>query len=447
MKKNILPGLFLITCTGIFAFSSFAQQGLDTVQSVAAKRIVQVEFDDYFFPNTLRVDYYLAGDFKSESVYLSQVKQEPYYGGSRKHLVDPYNYGTYRVAVFDSVSGNLLFTRGFNSLFQEWQGTPEAHRVQRSFEQTAIVPFPRQTIKFQVEKRRYNDGIFEKLFTMYINPNDYFISRKKIREIPYVKFHDSGDPLNKVDVAFIAEGYTKDQMEKFLKDASRIGNYILSQEPYKEYTDRINLYAIESPSEESGVDVPGRRIYVNTDLNSSFFTFDMDRYLTTSNTKEVYDIAANVPYDVIFILVNSKIYGGGGFYNLFGESTVDNYLSEIVSIHEFGHSFAGLADEYYTSEVTYSDFYNTKVEPWEPNITTNVDFGSKWKTMIRRGTPVPTPRDDKYQKEIGLFEGGGYVSKGVYSPMMDCRMKSNEAAGFCPVCREAIIRMIKFYSE
>jgi hypothetical protein len=195
------------------------------------------------------------------------------------------------------------------------------------------------------------------------------------------------------------------------------------------------------------VDIPGRRIYVNTDLNSSFYTFDMDRYLTTSNTKLVYDIAANVPYDVIFILVNSKMYGGGGFYNHFGESTVDNYLSDIVCIHEFGHTFAGLADEYYTSEVTYTGFYNTEVEPWEPNITTNVDFASKWKNLVRKGTPIPTPREEKYANEVGMFEGGGYVAKGVYSPMMDCRMKSNEAAGFCPVCQQAIIRMIKFYSE
>ena len=309
------------------------------------------------------------------------------------------------------------------------------------------MPFPRQTIRFQVERRDYADGKFRKLFELYINPNDYFIGRKKIHELPFVKFHDSGDPERKVDVAFIAEGYTKDEMDKFLKDARRIGDYFLSQEPYSTYQDRLNFYAIESPSEESGVNVPGRRIYVNTDLNSSFFTFDMDRYLTTSNTSKVYNIAASVPCDVVFILVNSMIYGGGGFFNHFGESTVDHFLSNIVSIHEFSHSFAGLADEYYTSEITYTDFYNTKVEPWEPNITTNVDFDSKWKKMITPGIPVPTPRDEKYKNDVGMFEGGGYETKGVYSPMMDCRMKSNEAEGFCPVCWEATIRMIEFYCE
>jgi len=446
--KSIIFLRFLLISIVVSTFSSlYAQVKKDTSAPTVQNHIVQVNFDDYFFPNTLRIDYYIAGDYKSESVYLNQVKQEPYWSGSHKHLIDPFNSGTYRISVYDSVAGTLLFTRGFSNLFQEWKGTPEARRVQRSFEQTAVVPFPRQTIRFQVEKRKYEDGKFEKLFQMFINPNDYFISRKKIHEIPFVKFYDSGDPENKVDIAFIAEGYTKDQMDKFLHDAKRISDYFLSQEPYSDYKDRFNFYAIESPSEESGVDVPGRRIYVNTDINSNFYTFDMDRYLTSSNTKEVYDIAANVPYDVIFILVNSKIYGGGGFYNHFGESTVDNFFSEIVSIHEFGHTFAGLADEYYTSEVTYSDFYNPKVEPWEPNLTTNVDFASKWKSLIKKGTPTPTPRDEKYQNTVGMFEGGGYVGKGVYSPMMDCRMKSNEASGFCTVCQQAIIRMINFYSE
>jgi hypothetical protein len=173
----------------------------------------------------------------------------------------------------------------------------------------------------------------------------------------------------------------------------------------------------------------------------------MDRYLTTPETRAMYDIAANVPYDMIFVLVNSKRYGGGGFYNHYGQSTVDHQLSEIVAIHEFGHQFAGLADEYYTSEITYSDFYNLKFEPWEPNITTNIDFNSKWKNLVTPGTPIPTPRTEQYKDACGMFEGGGYLAKGIYSPMMDCRMKSNDAPGFCPACREAIRKMIGFYAE
>ena len=184
MRRVFFILFFLIAVTSFGPFQIQAQVKDDTVLLPNQTHIVQVEFDDYFFPNTLRVDYYIAGDYKHEAVYLNQVKQEPYWSGPRKHLIDPFNYGTYRIAVFDSVSGTLLFTKGFCNLFQEWKQTPEAKQVQRSFEQTAIIPFPRQTIRFQVEKRKYEDGKFEKLYQMYINPNDYFISRKK-----FIRFH------------------------------------------------------------------------------------------------------------------------------------------------------------------------------------------------------------------------------------------------------------------
>ena len=257
----------------------------------------------------------------------------------------------------------------------------------------------------------------------------------------------SGDPKNHVDIAFLAEGYTTLEMDKFVSDARRICAYFLSTQPYASDTASFNFYAVESPSDESGVTIPGKDIYVNTNIHSSFYTFDMDRYLTTSDTWSVYNIAANVPYDLIFVLVNSKRYGGGGFYNHYGQSTVDNQLSNIVAIHEFGHEFAGLADEYYTSEITYSDYYNLKFEPWEPNITTNVDLASKWKDKVTSGIPIPTPRVEKYKSVTGMFEGGGYLAKGIFSPMMDCRMKSNEAPGFCPACSDAISRMIRFYCD
>ncbi|MDP4281161.1 MAG: M64 family metallopeptidase [Bacteroidota bacterium] len=406
-----------------------------------------VSFSSHFIRKTLRIDYYMAGDNKETTVYMKGMKQEPYWGGSLTHLIDPFNSGSYRYMAMDSATGEIIFTRGFCNLFQEWQGTPEAKKVKRAFAQTAVMPFPTKTIRFEIDRRDYNYGKFYKIFELYINPNDYFISREKITEYPVVKFRNSGDPSVKVDIAFIAEGYTSKEMDKFLSDARRISSYILSMTPYSENADKFNFYAIESPSAESGVTIPGTGQYVNTSVHSSFYTFDMDRYLTSFDTYAFYDIAANTPYDAIFVLVNSKRYGGGGFYNHYCESTVDNPLSEIVSIHEFGHAFAGLADEYYTSEVTYSDFYNLKVEPWEANITTNVDFDSKWKKMVTPGIPIPTPRTEKFKNDIGMFEGGGYVAKGVYSPMMDCRMKSNEAPGFCPVCKEQILKTILLYCE
>ena len=406
-----------------------------------------IDFNSWFVPKTLRVDYLLAGDSRSETVFFSQMKEEPFWGGPHNNLIDPFGYGTYRYSVYDSAIGTLLFSRGFCTLFQEWRGTQEAKSLKRAFSMTAVMPFPKGTIRFTIEKRAYETNTFEPIFERYINPDDYFINSENVHRMQSEKLVDSGDPANHVDIAFIAEGYTSEEMPKFIVDARKMADYFLSVEPYSANRDKFNFYAVEAPSDESGVDIPGQDVYANTNINSSFYTFDMDRYLTTSDTKSIYDIAANVPYDAVFVLVNSKRYGGGGFYNHYGQSTVDHQLSKEVAIHEFGHSFAGLADEYYGAEITYSDFYNLRLEPWEPNITTNVDFPSKWKDLVSPGTVLPTTRETANKDKIGLFEGGGYVAKGIFSPQMDCRMKSNEAKGFCPVCQRSITRMIRFYSD
>jgi len=307
-----------------------------------------------------------------------------------------------------------------------------------------VMPFPKKTMKFEIDKRMYESGRFEPLFSMYVRPGDYFIGRTAIHQYKAEKILFSGDPATHVDIAFLAEGYTAEEMGKFVEDARSVSNYFMKTPPYDKLQDRFNIYAVMSPSDESGVTIPGGDIYVNTNIHSSFYTFDMDRYLTSFDTKSMYDIAASVPYDAIFILINSKRYGGGGFYNHYCEGTVDNQYSMLVAIHEFGHSFAGLADEY-EGGVSYSGFYNLKTEPWEPNITTNVDFASKWKDLVSPGMPLPTPGDSIYAGRTGMFEGGGYMTKGIYRPQLDCRMRSNEALDFCPVCRRAIERMVKYY--
>ena len=245
----------------------------------------------------------------------------------------------------------------------------------------------------------------------------------------------------------IAEGYTSSEMEKFRNDVKKLGNYLFNQAPFGKYKNNINIYGIEAVSGESGADVPGKGIYVNTALNSSYYTFDTDRYLTTQDIKAVNDYAAYAPHDQIIILINSSTYGGGGVYNYYTASTIDHKLSPEVIVHEFGHGFVGLGDEYGGGDVAYEEFYPLKVEPWEPNITTLVDFDSKWKNMIPAGVPVPTPNDPKYKNVTGLFEGGGYVDKGIYRSALDCRMRTNEAKGFCEVCQKAIEKMILFYIE
>src|SRR5665647_3550370 len=212
--------------------------------------------------------------------------------------------------------------------------------------------------------------------------------------------------------------------------------------PFSQMNEYFNVYALKTPSVESGTDIPGEHIFRNTLYNSTFYTFDISRYLTTSDMKNIHDMAAVVPYDHLIILVNSTRYGGGGFYNFVNVCTSDHNLSPKVFIHEFGHGFGGLGDEYYTSEVAYNDYYNLNVEPWEPNLTTMADFSSKWKAMVDVKTPVPTPRNGKYVSKVGAFEGGGYITKGIYSPMENCRMKSNEVPDFCPVCQKAIREVI-----
>ena len=442
MKKTLYKLSFFVIL--ILLPGAIAAQDKDAAAKAAKNG--QNGFGEYFLNKTLRIDYFLAGNNAGEHVFFREIREEPFYGGPHHGLTTLRNTGTYRYSLIDSATGQILFSRGFSSVFQEWKGTPEAKAIPRAFPMVAVMPYPKKKMNFIIEKRSYETGAFEKMYEMMIRPDDYFILRDSIHHLKVEKLQYSGDPSDHVDIAFLSEGYTESEMPKFIEDARSMFNYFMSVEPYSIKRDKFNFYAVMSPSDESGVSIPGKELYVNTNIHSSFYTFDMDRYLTSFDTKSIYDIAANVPYDAIFVLVNSKRYGGGGFYNHYCEGTVDNQYSRIVAVHEFGHSFAGLADEYYNAEVTYSDFYNLKVEPWEPNLTTNVDFASKWKSMVNDSVPVPTPRVNKYKAVTGMFEGGGYLGKGMYSPQMDCRMKSNEAAGFCPVCQKAILDMIRYYS-
>ena len=216
---------------------------------------------------------------------------------------------------------------------------------------------------------------------------------------------------------------------------------------FKENKNKFNVLAIEAISEESGTDFPGENIWKNTVVNSNFYTFNSDRYLTTSDIKSMRNIASLVPYDNIIVLVNSKTYGGGGIYNFFSVVSSDNMFSEYVNVHEFGHAFAGLGDEYYDSDVAVENYYSFEKEPWEPNISNLKNFATKWKDLIEKDIPVPTPATEKYFKKVGAFEGAGYSAKGLYRPAYDCTMKSVSVNNFCPVCKRAIQQMIDYYSK
>ena len=408
--------------------------------------MAQNDFDKYFTNKVLRFDYMLAGNSQKTVVYPAGMKEEPSFGGSKTQFTDPFNYGNLKYEVFDAADNILIYSRGFCTLYQEWQSTAEAKVIERSFYEVATMPFPKNKVRFVLSMRGRN-GLFSKLYETAIDPTDYFIRKEKPVNVSFTKVYDAGDPATNVDLAFIAEGYTAAEMVKFRKDVKDMADVLFAEAPFSQFKEKFNIYAIEAVSSESGTDIPGENSYVSTALNASFYTFDLDRYLTTQDMKSVNDYAAVVPHDNIIVLINSNRYGGGGVYNYYSGTTVGHSLSPIVFVHEFGHGFAGLADEYYSSEVAYEEFYPLNVEPWEPNITTMVNFDAKWKKLIAKETPIPTPAEEKYNNVTGLFEGGGYSAKGIFRSEQDCRMKSNSPKGYCSVCRDAVKKMIEFYTK
>ena len=406
----------------------------------------QVNFDDYFLDKALRIDYFHFGDSLNDFYAIDELIEEPYWGGSKTNLLDIFNYGDYIIKVFDKDSDSLIFSKTFTTLFSEWQTVEEAKKISKGFNEVVIIPYPKKTIKVEFYSRDRKNNPVKKL-EYEVNPADYFIKKDNRHKYPVFDVLKNGDHSVKVDIVIIPEGFKKDEMEQFKKDCKKFAGYLFNSSPYKENKDKFNIYGVEAPSEDSGTDIPATGIWKKTLLNSNFYTFDLDRYLMTEDYKTVCDVAANAPYDQIFILVNSDKYGGGAIYNHYSVCINKSKFEEYIFIHEFGHGFAGLADEYYTSDVAYEDFYSLDVEPIEPNLTTLTDFDSKWKEMVNDTIPIPTPAVEKYKDVIGAFEGGGYTSKGVYRPEIDCTMHSISVDNFCEVCYKAIEDMIKFYSE
>ncbi len=403
-------------------------------------------FHDLFHNKTLRIDYIHSGNANNEYYALDELIREPVWDRTKTMLINPFDYGTYKFQAYDSATGELIYQTSYCTLFGEWRTTDEAKKNNRAFHETVLMPFPRSTVKVEFSSRM-TDDIWKPMWTFFIDPEDVLITKDNAFQCDTRQLLYQGDPSHKLDVVFIAEGYTKRQMGKFRKDAKRFMDYILDCEPFNENKELINFWLVESPSRESGTDNPGLEEWKSTVVNSHFWTFYTDRYLTTSDNKTLRHLASNAPYDQIIVIVNDKKYGGGGFYNTYAMCTSDDNLSSYVLVHEFGHSLAGLGDEYYTSDVAMQDFYPKNVEPWEPNLTTLKEFNKKWKDQVKKETPVPTPADDKYEGVIGVFEGGGYSATGVYRPYLDCTMLSGRYNNFCPVCKKAISDMILFYSR
>jgi len=466
------------------------------------------DFGQWFTDATMRVDYYHAGDADEETVSLDQVYVQGTWAGSLTNLVDPFDNGKYLIKVRDAGSDQLIFSRGFNSYFGEYQTTdPAAEGIRRTYHESALIPCPGMPVTFSIEVRR-RDNSFQEIFSQRIEPDAVgVIHEPPAEQVQVTEIMRGGDPHTCVDIAFIAEGYAGDEHSKAVSDLERLTDLMFSEEPYLSNRQHFNIYGVFRASAESGVDEPGNSIWRRTAINSSFNALGLPRYLLTEDNRAIRDIAANVPYDAIVILVNSERYGGGGIYNWYAISTVDNDLSGHVFLHEFGHSFAGLADEYYTSTVAYNEFYPPGIEPPEPNITALLDPTLlKWQYRVDASTPLPTPwekseyegipalqrdlrrkanaeitrlRQDEAPDEaireieenlagglkelgdrreeilsgasvrdvVGAFEGAGYSSSGLYRPMRDCLMFRNAPGKrtLCAVCQDAVHRMIRFY--
>ena len=407
--------------------------------------LAQSDFDKHFTKKSLRIDFALSGNSQFQAAAIQQLREEPVWGGPVKNLIDKFNYGGYYVNIYDKSNNELIYSRGFNTLFEEWRSTEQAKTETQAWTNSISVPYPKATVTVEITAHDKADMQFHPLLKMDIDPTSIFIDRGKLKDNKVTQIQYKGDSSEKVDLVFIAEGYTADDQDKFVADAKKFTESLFQTPPYTTQRENFNVWAVNLISEDRGTDISGKGIYKNTALNSGYYTFGVDRYLTTPDMKSIRDAVWNVPCDAIFLLVNTDTYGGGGMYNFYAMGTADNERTQHVFVHEFGHSFAGLADEYFSSEVAYQDFYNLKYEPWEPNITTLVDFDSKWKDLLPAQTPVPTPLDDAHKDNPGVFEGGGYISKGIYRPMDHCMMR--DYAPFCPACSRAILRMIDFLSD
>ena len=417
---------------------------------IASFLTVQAQnFSDWFEEKTLRTDYIFTGNARQQEVCLDELSMLPQWAGRRHHLNELPLAGNGEITMKDKATGTVIYRTSFSSLFQEWLGEEEATRVKKGFENSFLLPFPKKEAIVTISLKNAHQQVSASL-THEIRPDDVLIHQRGTAHItPHRYIHQSGSLEDCIDVAILAEGYTETEMDLFYQDAEATCEALFSHEPFKKLKNRFNLVAVASPSADSGVSIPLKDEWKSTAVSSHFSTFYSDRYLTTSRVKSIHNWLAGIPYEHVIILANTDTYGGGGIYNSYTLTTAHHPQFKPVVVHEFGHSFGGLADEYAYTDAP-SPLYPYSIEPWEQNITTMVDFESKWKDMVPEGTPVPTPaktQESEMYTSVGVYEGAGYTTKGIYRPATECRMKINEAPAFCPVCQRALERLILFYTE
>ncbi|MBQ2209729.1 MAG: peptidase M64 [Prevotella sp.] len=386
-------------------------------------------FSQHFCDSTLRLDYIFAGDTARQHIFVDELSMTPRWYGRKHHLDELPLKGNGQLTVTDPQTGDTLYRHSFSTLFQEWLATDEAEHTSRAFENVFLMPYPRHAVDVKVELRDYHDQVMAQL-RHQVEPKDILI-RHPLEHTPYQTLQQAADTTRCIHIAYVAEGYTEEQMPQFLADCQTAIESMFQHEPFTSMRDRFNIVAVLSPSKDTDVSQPGEGIWRNTALASHFDTFYSRRYLTTLHLKRLHDVLSGIPYEHIIILANTSHYGGGGIYNSYNLSYTQGKHFRPVVVHEFGHSFGGLGDEY-----PYGDadpMYFSDTEPWEPNLTTHPEQ-PKWQDLIDAG-------------QAGVVEGGGYLSKGVWRAQEDCRMRTNEHPEFCPVCQQALRRLIDFYTR
>ncbi|MGC8864722.1 MAG: IgA Peptidase M64 [Bacteroidales bacterium] len=446
-------------------------------------------FGDYFRDTTLRLDYFHTGNTTEDIFAPDRILNDGPWPGSKTHLLDELPLGPYFFEVEDAASGRLIFSRGFASIFGEWQSTPEAVNY-GTFHESVRFPWPKKPVVVYISKRQ-SDNTFQRIWQISIDPASRAVNPSPLPpSYEWWEVFCNGKPEHKVDIVVLGDGYSFAQKEKFKGDAERLVGELFKVEPFKSRKTDFNVRALWTPCALEGINKPHPGVFRRTPLSLTYGAFDSERYVLGFDNRTLRDVAATVPYDFTFIIVNERTYGGGGIYNLYATVSADNKFSDYIFVHEFGHHLAALADEYYTSAVAY-EAPDTQVEPWEPNITVLKDPANlKWKHLVEEGTPIPTPWDKKeydsfsyeiqkkrkairekgepeevmealfeyernhereaiarmkYTGKVGAFEGAGYQQYGLYRAETDCIMFTRNKQAFCRVCQDAIQKVIDQY--
>ncbi|MFT5052006.1 MAG: hypothetical protein ACI8QZ_003437 [Chlamydiales bacterium] len=460
---------------------------------LALSGALQVDFDAHFTGRSLRFDYSHTGTADEEHIALDRFRLEGQWSGSRVHLIDDTNLGKYLFCVVDPRTNRTLYSRGFSSIYGEWETTAEARDRWGIFHESQRLPEPKRPVQVLLKKRG-PDGSFQEFYSTVVDPQNRFVDRSEVAGLGETwKWQYAGPPATKVDLLIVAEGYTADQKDKFQADVDRLASTLFETEPFKERRTDFNVRLLFVPAAAAGISNPRAGIWRDSPFGLSFNAFDSDRYVLTYDNQTLREAAAQVPYDALILMFNDRKYGGGGIYNLWSTCAADSKPAPYLIVHEFGHSFAGLADEYYTSQVSYEGFTAAGTEPWEPNATALLDPERlKWRDLVADGTPIPTPwsqaayddasyayqkkrtklradgaseadmealfdevkaitkpmlENEKHASEVGAFEGAGYQAKGLYRPEADCIMFTRNPKDFCRVCSRAIERVIDLYAE